>query len=226
MSAVLQSPSLPMLINLEDLNTYIQNQIEKALPVAIEKALPAAVERVLSDPDNPMFLNAVENVLAISDHKILKRLFEHDILLGLKEPFDNEEERSPNLPEQIKELSDRIEQPLNNTTEETIQDFYIPHTTLDLKASELVEYLKEDVKPRNNEVFLNSREIIHYLKTFIPEELRLKDITNPRQAKKDILERAVKMFPNIVCIVKNKSGNRVTGLALKTSAKRTDTYGC
>jgi hypothetical protein len=31
MSAVLQSPSLPMLINLEDLNAYIQNQIEKAL---------------------------------------------------------------------------------------------------------------------------------------------------------------------------------------------------
>jgi hypothetical protein len=215
-----------MLINLEDLNTYIQNQIEKALPVAIEKALPAAVERVLSDPDNPMFLNAVENVLAISDHKILKRLFEHDILLGLKEPFDNEEERSPNLPEQIKELSDRIEQPLNNTTEETIQDFYIPHTTLDLKASELVEYLKEDVKPRNNEVFLNSREIIHYLKTFIPEELRLKDITNPRQAKKDILERAVKMFPNIVCIVKNKSGNKVTGIALTQSAKRMYTDTC
>jgi hypothetical protein len=108
MSAVLQSPSLPMLINLEDLNAYIQNQIEKALP--------AAVEKVLSDPENPMFLNAVERILAISDLKILKRLFTHDILLGLEEPFDTEEERAPNLPEQLKELSERIEQPLCRPT--------------------------------------------------------------------------------------------------------------
>jgi hypothetical protein len=119
-----------------------------------------------------------------------------------------------------------MEQPLNKTTEEEMTEFYIPHTTLDLKASELVEYLKEDVKPRNNEVFLNSREIIHYLKTFIPEELRLKDIKNPRQAKKDILERAVKMFPSIVCIIKNKSGNKVTGIALTQSAKRMYTDTC
>src|SRR5665648_2887 len=108
MSAVLQSHSLPMLINLEDLNAYIQNQIEKALP--------AAVEKVLSHPENPMFLNAVERILATSDLKILKRLFKHDILLGLEEPFDTEEERAPNLPEQLKELSERIEQPLCRPT--------------------------------------------------------------------------------------------------------------
>jgi len=95
-----------------------------------------------------------------------------------------------------------------------------------LKAYELVRHLKEEVKPRNNEVFMNSREIINYLRTTIPEELRLKDITNPRQAKKDILERAVKMFPSIVCIVKNKSGNTVTGIALTLSAKRMYTDTC
>src|SRR5674476_1038367 len=123
MSAVLQSPSLPMLINLEDLNAYIQNQIEKALP--------AAVEKVLSDPENPMFLNAVERILATSDLKILKRLFKHDILLVLEEPFDAEEERAPNLPEQIKELSDRIEQPLNKPTESIKTELRVIKTTLE-----------------------------------------------------------------------------------------------
>jgi len=95
-----------------------------------------------------------------------------------------------------------------------------------LKACELVEHFKEDVKPRNNEVFMNSREIINYLKTELPEELRLKDIRNPRQAKKDILERAVKMFHNTVCIVMKKSGNKATGLALTQSAKRMNTDTC
>jgi len=142
MSAVLASPVLPFVASIEQLRPFIQSEIQKG----IEKALPAAVEKVLSDPENPIFLNAVERVLATSDLNILKRLFTHDILLGLEEPFDNEEERAPTIPEQIKELSYRIEQPLNSTTEETTQDFYIPHTTLDLKAYELVRYLKEDVK--------------------------------------------------------------------------------
>ncbi len=102
----------------------------------------------------------------------------------------------------------------------------IPHTSLELKAVSIVEHLKENVKPRNDAVFMNSREIINYLKTEIPEELRLKDIRNPRQAKKDILEKAVKLFSNTVMIIKNKSGNKVTGIALKPSVKCTDTYGC
>jgi len=168
---------------------------------------------------------AVEYSIATSDLKILKRLAVVETDLGHNN-LDIEEDHKPTIPEQIRELSERIEQPLNKSTEETIQDFYIPHTTLDLKASELVEHLKEDVEPRNNEVFLNSREIINYLKTAIPEELRLKDIRNPRQAKKDILERAVKMFPSIVCIIKNKSGNKVTGIALTQSAKCMYTDTC
>ena len=170
---------------------------------------------------------AFEYSVATSDLKILKRLAVVETDLGHNDLADfEEEEHKPTIPEQIKELSYRIEQPLNKNTEETIQDFYIPHTTLDLKAYELVRYLKEDVKPRNNEVFMNSLEIVNYMKTIIPEELRLKDIRNPRQAKKDILERAVKIFPNIVCIVKNKSGNKVTGIALTQSAKRMYTDTC
>ena len=168
---------------------------------------------------------AVEYAIATSDLKILKRLSVVETDLGHND-LDIEEEHRPTIPEQLKELSKRIEQPLNNSSEETMQDFYIPHTTLDLKACALVEHLQRDVKLRNNEVFMNSREIINYLRTAIPEELRLKDITNPRQAKKDILERAVKLSPNIVCIVKNKSGNKVTGIALTPSAKRMYTDTC
>jgi len=91
-----------------------------------------------------------------------------------------------------------------------------------MKACEITEHLKSNWKLRNNEVFMNSRETNNYIKT----ELGITNAKNLRQVKKDILERAVKLFPNIVCIVRSKSGNKETGIALKPSAKRTDTYGC
>jgi hypothetical protein len=225
MSAVLQSPALPTLLNMEDLKAYIDSEIEKG----ISKALPAAVEKVLSDPENPIFIRAVENVLAISDLKILKRLYTHDKMLGLVDlDLEDEEDHEPNIPEQIKELSNRIEQPLNKPIESIkIELPVIPSTTLEHKASALIEHLKEKVKPRNDAVFMNSNEIINFLKCELPEDLRLKeDIRNPRQAKKDILEKAVKLFSDSVQIIRNKSGNKVTGIALKPSVNRRYTDTC
>jgi hypothetical protein len=212
MSAVLQSPSLPMLINLEDLNAYIQNQIEKALP--------AAVEKVLSDPENPMFLNAVERILAISDLKILKRLFTHDILLGLEEPFDTEEERAPNLPEQLKELSERIEQPLCRPTISIKMDTeIIPQTVTEHRAQELIEHLKNDIAPRNSEVFLTSREIMIFLKDGINVEYRIKkNVKNIRQVKKDVIEKAFEMFPTSVSLSKKSNGHKEVRVVLRQSS--------
>jgi hypothetical protein len=212
MSAVLQSPSLPMLINLEDLNTYIQNQIEKALP--------AAVEKVLSDPENPMFLNAVERILATSDLKILKRLFTHDILLGLEEPFDTEEERAPNLPEQLKELSERIEQPLCRPTISIKMDTeIIPQTVTEHRAQELIEHLKNDIAPRNSEVFLTSREIMIFLKDGINVEYRIKkNVKNIRQVKKDVIEKAFEMFPTSVSLSKKSNGHKEVRVVLRQSS--------
>ena len=101
------------------------------------------------------------------------------------------------------------------------------NTSLEIKASAIVKHLKEKVQPRNNAVFMNSNEIINFLKCELPEDLRLKEgIRNPRQAKKDIIEKAVKLFSNSIMIIKNKSGNKVTGIALKPSAKRRYTDTC
>jgi hypothetical protein len=43
--------------------------------------------------------------------------------------------------------------------------------------------------------FLDSKEIMHFLKHDLPEPLRMKDIQNPRQFKKDVLGKAKSMFP-------------------------------
>jgi hypothetical protein len=207
---------------MEDLKTYIDSEIEKG----IEKALPAAIEKVLSDPENPHFIKAVENIIAISDLKILKRLYNHDVLLGLQEPDEDEDNIS--IPTRIEALEQKAlivtEKPTESITSEIP---IIPNTSLEIKASAIVEHLKEKVKPRNDAVFMNSNEIINFMKCELPENMRLKeDARNPRQAKKDLIEKAIKLFSDSVQIIRNKSGNKVTGIALKPSVKRTDTYGC
>lgn len=163
--------------------------------------------------------------LATSELKPIKRIADLETITGLNDFADFEdEERAPNLQDQIKELSCKI----CGKPQESIKiDLpIIPETTLDLKAVEIVSHLEEKVKPRHNNIFMDTKEIFHFLKNEISEDLRLKDIRNPRQAKKDILERAVKLFSDKVFIIKNKSGNKVTGIALKPSANRMYTDTC
>ena len=201
-------------------NPRVQAFIEKLVNTAVEKKIKESYK-------TPDFNLAVENVIVTSDLKVLPRLRDVEKTTGIYQ-FEDFEEHEPTIPEQIKELANRIEQPLNKSTENIeIEVPIVPTTTLEHKASALIEHLKEKVKPRNDAVFMNSNEIINFLKCELPEDLRLKeDIRNPRQAKKDILEKAVKLFSDSVQIIRNKSGNKVTGIALKPSVKCMYTDTC
>jgi len=166
---------------------------------------------LLQDPEIKPVLNLyLENFLATSELKILKRLAALEQVLGLNN-MDLSEEDELTIPEQLSLLAERID----NITEPVISQDPIkpvvdtnPKTTLEHKASALVEHLKTNVKPRNGEIFLNTREIIQFLKYEITEAYRLKDIQNPRQAKKDIVEKAKKMFSDLISLDKKKYGNR------------------
>src|SRR5665647_2209213 len=116
-------------------------------PVLASPVLPSAPASIISLFANPEFRTAlkgfvidlvkedidfresireaVEYAIATSDLKILKRLSVVETDLGHND-LDIEEKHRPTIPEQLKELSKRIEQPLNNSSEETMQDFYIP----------------------------------------------------------------------------------------------------
>jgi hypothetical protein len=55
--------------------------------------------------------------ITMSEHNILKRISTTEKVLGLDNyPFFEEEDHVPTIPEQIKELSERIEQPLCRPT--------------------------------------------------------------------------------------------------------------
>jgi hypothetical protein len=217
MSAVLQTPALRAPVNLENLTAYIDSEIKKGIDKAVIplKTKIAYLEAELVEVKSGLDDN--KELLAISlkrNTQLENAIFEHDSEGEILLDSDNQPVlNTPVAPEKSIE-------------EKTPELPIIPSTTLEIKAASLVEYLKEDVKPRNGEVFLNSREIINYLKTEITEELRLKDIRNPRQAKKDILEKAVKLFSDTVLIIRNKSGNKVTGIALKPSVKCRYTDTC
>jgi hypothetical protein len=201
-------------MNLEELGLTKDQKLVLFKALTVDKEI---------QPDVQVWFN---NMLLTSELKPIKRISEIEKVTG-NYSFEEWEEHEPTLPEQINQLANRLEHPLDKATESIkIELPIIPETTLEHKACALVEHLKEKVKPRNNEVFLNSQEIITFLKDEIPEDLRLKDIKNPRQVKKDILEKAVKLFSNSVMIIKNKSGNKVTGIVLKPSGKRRYTDTC
>jgi hypothetical protein len=211
-------PNLPTLLRLEDMKAYIDNEIQKAVKPLSEKIDKLEEENV----------RLRRHVSILEGHLNINYADYEDVCLTGNTYEDLKDEGITPLCDQIKELTNRIEQPLSKSTESIeIELPVIPSTTLEHKASALIEHLKEKVKPRNDAVFMNSNEIINFLKCELPEGLRIKeDIRNPRQAKKDILEKAVKLFSNSVMIIKNKSGNKVTGIALKPSVKRRYTDTC
>jgi hypothetical protein len=196
MSAVLQSPTLPILAAIEERFNAMEERIQFLESELIEtKELLALSLKRNTQLENALFSHD-------SEGEIIRDKDNQPVLNGTNSTEKPTEEKVPELP-------------------------VIPTTSLEIKASAIVEHLKEKVKPRNNAVFMNSNEIINFLKCELPESMRLKeDARNPRQAKKDILEKAVKLFSNSIMIIKNKSGNKVTGIALKPSVKRPYTDTC
>jgi len=210
-----------LLNNHPDTKPLFDSQVTDTVKKVIQDLHLVSKEEVKSIVNNELD-TSFDNRLITSELEVLPRIRSVEKISGVYQ-FEDWEDHEPTIPEQIKELTERLEHPFDKSIELPI----VPETTLEHKACAIVEHLKEKVKPRNDAIFMNSNEIINFLKCELPEDLRLKeDIRNPRQAKKDILEKAMKLFSDSVQIIRNKSGNKVTGIALKPSVWRTDTYGC
>src|SRR5665811_1079914 len=171
----------------------------------------------LKDPDvQPVFRMYIENILATSDSKILKRLAAIESALGLNDFADFEEEHELTVPEQFSLLAERID----TITEPVVQAPIVEHTSIptsktEIRAVELVEHL-QNTQERNNEVFMTSREIMSFLKYDLPDEYIISSkVENPRQIKKDVLEKAVEMYPDILCLSKKRSGNKNVRIVYK-----------
>ena len=111
MSPVLSSPVLPS----EPASTIVSLFANPEFRTALKGFV---IDMVKEDMDfRESVREAVDYSVATSDLKILKRLSVVETDLGHNDLADFEEGHKPTIPEQLKELSDRIEQPLNKPTE-------------------------------------------------------------------------------------------------------------
>jgi hypothetical protein len=162
---------------------------------------------------------AFDYSVATSELKILKRISTLETSLGFNDLDLDDDDHEPTIPEQIKALSERIEQPLSRPTISIKMDTeIIPQTVTEHRASELITHLKDDIAPRNDEVFLTSREIMTYLRDGIKAEYRIKKtVKNIRQVKKDVIEKAVEMFTTSVSLSKKSNGHKEVRVVLRQS---------
>jgi hypothetical protein len=164
---------------------------------------------LLQDPDIKPVLNLyLENFLATSELKILKRLAALEQVMGLNN-MDLSEEHELTIHEQLTILADRIDntQVVNKPAVEPENN---PVTKTENRAYLLVEKLKS----LRSKKFLDSAEIIQFLKYGIEERFRAKDGQNARQIKKEVLKKAENMFKGEVELNKRKQGRKEVRLIL------------
>ena len=166
---------------------------------------------LMKDPEiQPFFRNYIENIIATSDLRILKRLAAVETLLGLDDYSDFEnEEHEITIPEQLSILAERIDNVTEPEPREPIPE-PVPILTskTEIRAHLLVEHLKNDVIERHGSKFISPKEIVHFLKNEIPIDYRVGDIQNIRKVKKDVFDKARKMYPDNVLLNKKTTGRK------------------
>lgn len=194
-------------------NPRVQAFFDNLVNTAVEKKIKESYSA-------PEFRTAVEAAIATSELKILPRLHNIEKITG---QWDFEgDEHAPTLPERIEALEKNIVLAPEKPPEPDVTP--VIETIRDLKTCALVEYLQTEAKPNDfGQFVIGRKELDTFMQHIIEEGLRVKKVS--RQLKADLFERAVKLFPDVVYIKKNPSGNKTKMLALKESAKRTITHG-
>jgi hypothetical protein len=174
---------------------------------------------LIKDPEvQPIFRMYIENILATSELKILKRLAAVETLLGLDDfSAGSDEEHESTVPEQLSLLAERIDDITKLAKRESIPEpVPILTTKTEIRAHSLVEHLKNDVQERSGGKFLSSKEIVSFLKYDVDEPYRVREGQNIRQTKKEVLDKAVKLFPNNVFLSQKSHGRRNVRIIYRT----------
>lgn len=149
----------------------------------------------------------VDNAIATSELRILKRLAAVEQILGLDD-YGLENTATPTLPQRIKNIEDKVNDSITHfepPAEPEIQ----PTTKTEERAVLLVDHAKEKGKDH-----LTSTEIFSFLKCKLPESCKINEnIQNIRKVKQDVLKKAAAMYPNVF-LSKKSTGHREVRLVL------------
>lgn len=203
------------------LNQIIEKKIEE------HEAKKDPVEELLKLLKNPRVIAFLDEHLVTSELRPVQRLRQLEEVTGIY-AFEEWEEHPATIPERLEALEQKSILAPESTPEEPKEDNpLIDNTTLTKKAQALTDYLKSQKPSWSGKVVLEGQEICKFFFEKIDQELRWPaKLKGYRGAKKTIIERAQELYPDQVQVVKNKSGNKITGIALKPCVKRMDTYGC
>ncbi len=164
---------------------------------------------LLKEPEVLSFFeNYIENLLAVSELRVLKRLAALESMLGVNN-MDLSEEHELTIPEQLNILAARIDN-TQVVNKPAVEPENSPVTKTENRAYLLVEKLKS----LRSKKHLDSTEIIQFLKYGIEERFRAKDGQNVRQIKKEVLEKAEIIFKGEVELNKRKHGRKEVRLIL------------
>jgi dimeric dUTPase (all-alpha-NTP-PPase superfamily) len=181
---------------------------------------------LMKDPEvQPFFWKyietIIENVLATSDLKILKRLTTIETMLELNDyPIENNKAEST-IPKQISLLSDQIIEVTKTNNKQSIikpihESVYIGMSKTTARAILLFKDVIEVAIEGKDQIVIGSREIKKYLTNNIQPEYRVGDVNNFRKVKKDVLTTLKKLLPDNVLLDKKKYGRREIRLIYET----------
>jgi hypothetical protein len=170
---------------------------------------------LMKDPEvQPFFRNyienIIENVLATSDLCVLKRLAAVETLLGLDDfSAGGDEKHELTIPEQLFLIAERVDGVTESVQKELIpKPVPILTTKTEIRTHLLVEHLKHNVQERSGSKFLSSEEIVNFLKYEIDDLYRMSEGQNVRQTKKEVLTKAIELFPNNVFLDQKSHGRK------------------
>ncbi len=181
---------------------------------------------LIKDPDiQPFFRtyieNIIENVLATSDLKILKRLTNIETMLELNDyPIENDEAEST-IPKQIYLLSDQIKEVIKTNNKRLViepinESVHVGMSKTTARAILLFKDVIEVAIEGKDQIVISSREIKNYLTNHIEPEYRVGNVSNFRKVKKDVLTTLKKLLPDNVLLDKKKYGRREIRLVYGT----------
>jgi len=155
------------------------------------------IDFVLNNPKISEAFGLKFDLRLIEVHNLLHRVAKLEHVTGLVDNSDHYEDRILTIPEQIDQKIGMLE---------NITSAVVPRTSLEQKATEFALYVRDNAT-KTGKPYLDSKEIMSFLKNDLPEPLRMGNIQNPRQFKKDVIEKAKDMFP-FISLSKKKNGRR------------------
>jgi hypothetical protein len=186
----------------------------KVFDCPVQNSKVSQLIALLKDPQVQSFLKViVDNAIATSELRILKRLAAVEQILGL-EDYGLDETRAPTLPQKLTEIENKVIALTKEQKPNLELPKSLPTMVTDLRTDFLIKHLQQSediprVSSRGIELpFVNSREFKAFVFNILPDQLRPKNYKNLRKIKKDIFENAVERYSDKVIIDKSQHGNK------------------